>query len=54
MGKLGDMWKKATGEVEPVRAAPPPVADVRSPRSMIFSSGTFALGTTTDDQRRRL
>jgi protein phosphatase len=54
MGKLGDMWKKATGEVEPVPPAPPPVADARPPRSMIFTSGNFALGTTTDDQRRRL
>ena len=54
MGKLGDMWKKATGEVEPVRAAPPPVADARPPRSMVFTSGNFPLGATTDDQRRRL
>jgi protein phosphatase len=54
MGKLGDMWKKATGEVEPVRPAPPPVGDARPPRSMIFTSGNFALGATTDDQRRRL
>jgi serine/threonine protein phosphatase PrpC len=54
MGKLGDMWKKATGEVEPVRPAPPPVADARPPRSMIFTSGNFQLGSTTDDQRRRL
>jgi PPM family protein phosphatase len=54
MGKLGDMWKKATGEVEPVPPAPPPPADARPPRSMIFTSGNFALGTTTDDQRRRL
>ena len=54
MGKLGDMWKKATGEVEPARAVPPPLADVRPPRSAIFTSGNFALGTMTDDQRRRL
>ena len=54
MGKLGDMWKKATGEVEPVRPAPPPVADARPPRSAIYTSGNFPLGTTTDDQRRRL
>src|SRR5436190_7604294 len=56
MGKLGDMWKKATGEVEPAppQAPPPPVADARPPRSMIFTSGNFSLGGTNDDQRRRL
>jgi protein phosphatase len=54
MGRLGDMWKKATGEVEPARPEPAPVGDARPPRSMIFTSGNFALGTTTDDQRRRL
>ena len=54
MGKLGDIWKKATGEVEPVRPAPPPVADARPPRSAIYTSGNFPLGATTDDQRRRL
>jgi len=56
MGKLGDMWKKATGEVEPIRAdaPPPPVADERPRRSMIYTSGAFPLGATTDDQRRRL
>ncbi len=56
MGKLGDMWKKATGEVEPIRpnAPPPPLADERPRRSMIYTSGAFPLGATTDDQRRRL
>jgi protein phosphatase len=54
MGKLGDMWKKATGEVEPARPVPPPVADARPPRQAIFTSGNFPLGATTDDQRRRL
>ena len=56
MGKLGDMWKKATGEVEPIRpnAPPPPLADERPRRSMIYTSGAFPLGGTTDDQRRRL
>jgi len=54
MGKIGDMWKKATGEVEPARPVPPPVADARPPRQAIFTSGNFPLGATTDDQRRRL
>jgi len=54
MGKLGDMWKKATGEVEPARPVPPPVADARPPRQAIYTSGNFPLGATTDDQRRRL
>jgi len=54
MGKIGDMWKKATGEVEPARPVPPPVADARPPRQAIYTSGNFPLGATTDDQRRRL
>jgi serine/threonine protein phosphatase PrpC len=56
MGKLGDMWKKATGEVETVRpdAPPPPVADERPRRSMLYTSGNFPLGAANDDQRRRL
>ena len=54
MGKLGDMWKKATGEVEPARPVPLPVADARPPRQAIYTSGNFPLGATTDDQRRRL
>ena len=54
MGKLGDMWKKATGEVEPARPVPPPVADARPPRQAIYTSGNFPLGATTDDQRRRI
>jgi len=54
MGKIGDMWKKATGEVGPARPVPPPVADARPPRQAIYTSGNFPLGATTDDQRRRL
>jgi protein phosphatase len=56
MGKLGDMWKKATGEQDAVSAPPPavPLADERPKRPAMFNSGTFALGATNDDQRRRL
>lgn len=56
MGKLGDMWKKATGEVDAARPAapPPPLADERPRRSVNFTSGSFPLGATSDDQRRRL
>jgi protein phosphatase len=56
MGKLADMWKKATGEVDAVRPAPPtpPLADERPRRSMIYTSGNFPLGATSDDQRRRI
>jgi PPM family protein phosphatase len=56
MGKIADMWKKATGEQEAVNVAPapPPVADERPKRPAVFTSGTFALGATNDDQRRRL
>jgi protein phosphatase len=57
MGKLADMWKKATGEVDAVQAPaplPPPIADERPRRPMMFTSGNFPLGSTSDDQRRRL
>ena len=58
MGKIADMWKKATGEVDAVQPAsappPPPVADERPRRPMMFTSGNFPLGATNDDQRRRL
>jgi len=55
MGKMTDIWNKVTGEVP----APPPPAkaprgDGPSSRSMVFTSGTFALGSTNDDQRRRI
>ncbi len=55
MGKMADMWNKVTGEVP----APPPPAkaprgDGPSSRSMIYTSGTFGLGSTNDDQRRRI
>jgi hypothetical protein len=56
MGKLGDMWKKATGETPAERPAPlpPPVTNERGGRPAIFTSGNFALGATNDDQRRRI
>lgn len=68
MGKLADMWKKATGEQEAVPAdtatpadraipaTPPvaPLADERPRRPAMFTSGSYALGATSDDQRRRL
>jgi len=56
MGKIVDMWKKATGEVDAVRPAspPPPLADERPKRPAIYTSGSFALGATNDDQRRRI
>ena len=55
MGKMSDIWNKVTGEVP----APPPPAkaprgDGPSTRSMIYTSGTFGLGSTNDDQRRRI
>jgi protein phosphatase len=62
MGKLADMWKKATGEQDAVSAVPdvpvtPPVAplaDERPKRPAMYTSGSYALGATNDDQRRRL
>jgi protein phosphatase len=53
MGKLADIWSRVTGE-EPAVTPPPPrtPADGR-PRSMTWS-GSFTLGATNDDQRRRL
>jgi len=56
MGKLADMWKKATGEVETVSAGPtvPPLADERPDRTPAVSRGTVAVGATNDDKRRRL
>jgi serine/threonine protein phosphatase PrpC len=55
MGKIADMWNKVTGEVP---APPPPTkaprADGPASRPMIYTSGAFNLGSTSDDQRRRL
>jgi PPM family protein phosphatase len=55
MGKMADIWNKVTGEVP---APPPPAkaprADGPSSRQMIYTSGTFGLGSTNDDQRRRI
>ena len=52
MGKLGDIWNRVTGE-EPAVAPPPRTPADGRPRSMTWS-GSFALGATNDDQRRRL
>ena len=58
MGKLGDMWKKATGETPSAGRAPKdaPMPGERGSggRPMIYTSGNFMLGSTSDDQRRRL
>jgi PPM family protein phosphatase len=56
MGKLADIWKKATGEQEAVSAAPmvPPLADEAPRRMPMMPPGAVAVGATNDDQRRRL
>ena len=56
MGKIGDMWKKATGEIEPVRPdgdQPPPSRRAATPLDDLHV-GQLPGGATTDDQRRRL
>jgi protein phosphatase len=52
MGKLGDIWNRVTGE-EPSVAPPPRAPADGHPRSATWS-GSFTLGGTSDDQRRRL
>ena len=48
MGKIADMWNKVTGEVPAPTAAREAGARRRAiARSMIYSSGAFALGGTT-------
>jgi protein phosphatase len=54
MGKMADMWNKVTGEVPAPPPAKAPRADGPASRSMIYTSGAFGLGSTSDDQRRRL
>jgi serine/threonine protein phosphatase PrpC len=56
MGKMADIWKQVTGEQDTV--APPSRTTVpgvdRSRQAALTTSGAFALGAATDDQRRRL
>jgi protein phosphatase len=53
MGKLADIWNKVTGE-EPAIAPTPTRGPADLPSRGITTSGSFALGSTSDDQRRRL
>jgi serine/threonine protein phosphatase PrpC len=56
MGKLADIWKQVTGEQDAISPLPhtsAPGVD-RSRQAALTTSGAFALGSATDDVRRRL